>query len=326
MSSADDLVSDAEKLLESEVSEEEEEEPLPAAKRQKTEKKTILGDKKIAEKKIMTGLEPSTGPTSSAKYDPETIEKQLQFFKKLQMLRIHLEPALKALASSEDPKKEFGSNPALVKRVKNFTKSIQKLQKRTRPQALVDLFEERQPEEPDADDIEGCAKHSALTTDFCLKTAEATQRATDVEGQRSTFSVLQRNSIEEQIQNALRDNTWVSKVHPVCQTTGKQLTHLYDDRDFHIQFLKNITQDPLHQLKRGSSTSGGDQKLQNASELAILESKKRAKQKKRLNYERKASKGRKIRFEAIPKLQNFMASEPRQVSELQDMLMRGLFR
>eukprot|EP00929_Paragymnodinium_shiwhaense_P045117 TRINITY_DN23091_c0_g4_i1.p1 TRINITY_DN23091_c0_g4~~TRINITY_DN23091_c0_g4_i1.p1 ORF type:complete len:464 (+),score=154.58 TRINITY_DN23091_c0_g4_i1:106-1497(+) len=96
--------------------------------------------------------------------------------------------------------------------------------------------------------------------------------------------------------------------------------HIFDDRDFYVQLLREV-------LASGSAASGdAGQDLQ-----AELQG-RRSKQKKPKNeVERRASKGRKIRYVPIERLQNFMA--PRARSEASegalgvpiDALMKSLF-
>jgi len=77
---------------------------------------------------------------------------------------------------------------------------------------------------------------------------------------------------------------------------------IFDDRDFYVQLLKEVL-------------SGGAGVLSQQDEekqlLAEIQGRRASKRKAKEEVERRASKGRKIRFRPIEKLQNFMAGRPK---------------
>lgn len=82
---------------------------------------------------------------------------------------------------------------------------------------------------------------------------------------------------------------------------------IFDDRDFYVQLLREM-------LAAGGSSGSGGVGLagDDAAELrAKLQGRRAAKRQKLADVERRASKGRKIRYVPIEKLQNFMAPRPR---------------
>lgn len=78
---------------------------------------------------------------------------------------------------------------------------------------------------------------------------------------------------------------------------------VFDDRDFYAQLLKEVL---------ASGTKPGEGAKDEAKELqSELQGRRALKKRARAEVERRASKGRKIRYVPIEKLQNFMASRPR---------------
>lgn len=96
---------------------------------------------------------------------------------------------------------------------------------------------------------------------------------------------------------------------------------IYDDRDFYVSLLREV-------LSAGQSKNAdGDQ-----AALQDAEGKRHKQKKSGQDVERRASKGRKIRYVPIDKLQNFMASRPRPTNIVfehdtgaMDALIRSLF-
>merc|ERR1711865_672796 len=72
------------------------------------------------------------------------------------------------------------------------------------------------------------------------------------------------------------------------------------DRDFYVQLLREVLQ------------SGNQAGTEESRELKMeLQGRRASKKRNRAEVERRASKGRKIRYVPIEKLQNFVASRPR---------------
>lgn len=76
---------------------------------------------------------------------------------------------------------------------------------------------------------------------------------------------------------------------------------IFDDRDFYVQLLRES-------LASGDRQTGGEENRELQMEL---QGRRASKKRNRAEVERRASKGRKIRYTPIEKLQNFMASRPR---------------
>ncbi|KZT09910.1 TRAUB-domain-containing protein [Laetiporus sulphureus 93-53] len=76
----------------------------------------------------------------------------------------------------------------------------------------------------------------------------------------------------------------------------KEDTELFDDLDFYQQLLRDVIR------ARGSDSQGGEQ------DWMAHQRERKAKHKQKIDT--KASKGRKLRYEVHPKLQNFMVSVP----------------
>jgi len=83
----------------------------------------------------------------------------------------------------------------------------------------------------------------------------------------------------------------------------ESVKNIFDDKDFYVQLLREVL------ASNSSSVLGASQ---DEKELrAELQGRRASKRKAKAEVERRASKGRKIRYKAIEKLQNFMASRPR---------------
>lgn len=97
---------------------------------------------------------------------------------------------------------------------------------------------------------------------------------------------------------------------------------IYDDREFYVQLLREV-------LAGGGQA--GDEAREAQAELAS--GRRSGQKKRRADVERRASKGRKIRYVPIERLQNFMAPRPREVSQngllgelsMAEALMNSLF-
>ena len=90
------------------------------------------------------------------------------------------------------------------------------------------------------------------------------------------------------------------------------LENIFDDRDFYVQLLREVL-----------SSNAGGALAQSAEEnelYAEVQGRRAAKRKARADVERRASKGRKIRYRPIEKLQNFMTGRPRGIFSSQKTL------
>ena len=92
-----------------------------------------------------------------------------------------------------------------------------------------------------------------------------------------------------------------------------RLENIFDDRDFYVQLLREVL----------SGSAGGALSVQSAEErelYAEVQGRRAAKRKAKAEVERRASKGRKIRYRPIEKLQNFMTGRPRGTFNSQKIL------
>eukprot|EP00928_Gymnodinium_smaydae_P008350 TRINITY_DN13039_c0_g1_i1.p1 TRINITY_DN13039_c0_g1~~TRINITY_DN13039_c0_g1_i1.p1 ORF type:complete len:470 (+),score=163.91 TRINITY_DN13039_c0_g1_i1:158-1567(+) len=95
---------------------------------------------------------------------------------------------------------------------------------------------------------------------------------------------------------------------------GGEEFDIYDDRDFYVQLLREV-------LAGGGSAGDETRELQ-----AELQGRRAKKQKQRTDVERRASKGRKIRYVPIERLQNFMAPRPRgDIGDAMEALLQSLY-
>merc|ERR1711920_1183963 len=78
--------------------------------------------------------------------------------------------------------------------------------------------------------------------------------------------------------------------------------HIYDDHEFYVQLLREVL----------GNSSKDESVAEQAKEMqSELQGRRANKKKARTDVERRASKGRKVRYVPIEKLQNFMAPGPR---------------
>lgn len=90
---------------------------------------------------------------------------------------------------------------------------------------------------------------------------------------------------------------------------------IYDDREFYVQLLREV-------LSKGEAGQGSRSDLLAAAGdgdedvRAEIQGRRAARKRARADVERRASKGRKIRYVAIEKLQNFTAPRPRMGSAI----------
>jgi hypothetical protein len=110
----------------------------------------------------------------------------------------------------------------------------------------------------------------------------------------------------------------------------------YEDREFYTQMLREIVNAGSSSATAASVGGGGGSSngTHHDEEMKkLLHSKKEAKRLKKMEFERRASKGRKIRFMPIEKLENFTApgavksGRPEQLDEdTVDQIMKSLFK
>mmetsp|Transcript_22148 Transcript_22148/g.58708 ORF Transcript_22148/g.58708 Transcript_22148/m.58708 type:complete len:442 (-) Transcript_22148:248-1573(-) len=106
-------------------------------------------------------------------------------------------------------------------------------------------------------------------------------------------------------------------------------SEIYDDREFYVQLLREVLQ--------GGGSGAGDVLENRAKDLQAEMEGRRAAKKRKQQVDTRASKGRKIRYVPIPKLENFMAPRTRSLTntvsdaallmdDAVEVLVRSLFR
>merc|ERR1712106_157407 len=101
-----------------------------------------------------------------------------------------------------------------------------------------------------------------------------------------------------------RHNVFCSSSRPAAEDgsgAAELEQDIFDDRDFYVQLLRES-------LASGDRQDAGDESRELQMEL---QGRRASKKRNRAEVERRASKGRKIRYVLIEKLQNFVASRPR---------------
>merc|ERR1711959_865140 len=140
------------------------------------------------------------------------------------------------------------------------------------------------------------APMNAAIREWAIKLADEWKEQTSLEVKRPQFKVLDR-SIAAQMAHATEDkDRMVSRCHPAGDD-GSRDHSVYDDRDFYVALLREIVQ---------RSEGNYDEVTKAARDAAG------SKKRKRKEVDRRASKGRKIRYVPIEKLANFMAPVPRE--------------
>ncbi|CAD7948232.1 unnamed protein product [Amoebophrya sp. A120] len=295
---------------------------------------------------------------SGEKFAPQAVRTQVNFFKKLQKLRILLEPSLKRV---RDAGVGATNKASEIERQKSQHDQLLKLKSELQQLQVSSLPEEWQVgrAELQATSNNATSQTKAVlprlpeveqVVTSCVDALEQTRQETQVtvKGEKA-FKVLDQ-SIPAQIRNALLDKNWEKKVHPkkaaedrtsAASTTPATGTtsalknqdedlldrRFYDDRDFYAQMLQDIVSAGCTATK-GDDTSGRNLITSAATESANSKS-KALNSKKNLHYDRRASKGRKIRYVPIEKLQNFMTARSvvEQMNDtLVEQMMRSLFR
>lgn len=252
----------------------------------------------------------------------EQLQRQLDLYRRLLAIRIQLEQPLKAAhrlpqRHMEEHDEDIGAMQAQAWKLFD---SLVAIQGRKRGPAAEHLklkawtSRKRQRDETWSELEE---RHETAFS-WALDIFDDVKEKTKLEA-RKGFKVLEQ-SLSKQLNAALASDTaWMKKCHPQAgvheviggSTTSKDALYdpaIYDDHDFYSSMLKDI-------IQRGAP----------AGEKGTM-NKKPAKAR---DVERRASKGRKIRYVAIEKLQNFMAPAVRQHTidpHTADQLMGCLFQ
>jgi len=211
------------------------------------------------------------------------VQRQLDSFRSLLTLRIQLEQPLKAAHRIQQD--NTGSCADLRDKAEKLLDSLLELQGRSRGPAAAELAlgSRKRKREETWIDLE---ERNDRVFSWALGLFDDIKEKTKLEA-RKGFKVLEQ-SLSQQVNATLASDEWRRRCHPALSTEetadgskeGYDPT-IYDDRDFYTSLLKDIVQ-------------GKDAVVMRQTQ-------------KRKCVERRASKGRKIRFVPITKLQNFMA-------------------
>lgn len=275
-----------------------------------------------------------------------TVERQLEAIKHFSSLRIHLEPCLKAIASQqqndEDDSKrddEERTKTEILKLASQALTGLIKLQSLTQSAGTRHALESAVTSNT-TDPQQFLASTAVSITNYCAAVAERARQKTST-ATKTQFRVLDQ-SIPSQIEKAVQDESWKTKAVIPSHSSNSSV---YTDKDFYATWVKDFLQ---HTDRYGSSNVGGSSgeigrksaKKSTAQdllqtdadmgeELAALNL-KRQKSKKNELYDRRASKGRKIRYQPIEKLQNFVAAREDRYADcdedMLDQLVSSLFR
>jgi len=264
-------------------------------------------------------------PTKSALSSSCTgsqVKRQVEVFRKLQAIRIELQKPFTMAHRLPQKEVKSGEMDAMHAQAWHLFEELSKLQGRPRGPAapslqLPKLSRKRQRDET----WETLEKRNEAVFNWSLGIFDEVKERTKLEA-RKGFKVLDQ-SFAAQLNTTMRDDEWRRKCHPSVGSTevmGGPLASedapydplIYSDRDFYTMMLKDIVQ------QHGDAS---------AKEAATL-SKRQARKLKERNVERRASKGRKIRYKVHDKLQNFMA--PSRMQRLDplttDQYMKSLFQ
>lgn len=158
------------------------------------------------------------------------------------------------------------------------------------------------------------------------------QRCCPPTGRHSVISLPQAAGSAAQAGGSVDTNPETSSSVAAGETTAGAERHIVDDREFYVQLLREVLCDA------GGQSSHGGASDDIAEAQAQLQGRRAQKRKAKADVERRASKGRKIRYVPIEKLQNFMAPRARRgdlpkTMEVEpigedagDALVRSLFR
>ncbi|CAD7976275.1 unnamed protein product [Amoebophrya sp. A25] len=278
----------------------------------------------------------NAGASASSSLSGVVVRKQLELYKKLQKMRIMLEPALRRVADAEKDEEDADDcidksstsnkashfSPAALRGLRS---ALRDLQAATVPDGWASSMEE-QP-------VNHVSSATDAITTAALNTLEQTRQKTQVAVRNErAFKVLDQ-SIPAQIEAALEDEHWRKKValHRASQPSSTfDNTTVYDDREFYAAMLGEIVHgNGLSSSASRDGTDATDGTSTNKTNKSLASRVQLLQSKKNPDCDRRASKGRKIRYVAIEKLQNFMVPRPLENAmdeDLVDQMMNSLFR
>jgi len=148
--------------------------------------------------------------------------------------------------------------------------------------------------------------------------AKLSARCTPPPGRHKLFSATRETGLGDVENGAVDDHV------------AEAESEIYDDREFYVQLLREV-------LQGGGSGAGDVLEADRAKDLQAEVEGRRAAKKRKQQVDTRASKGRKIRYVPIPKLENFMAPRTRSLTNIVsdgallmddavEVLVRSLFR
>jgi len=133
------------------------------------------------------------------------------------------------------------------------------------------------------------------------------RRCTPLPGKHKIFGSVARRAAAKAVAAAEEEERPGQDSNHGSQAELEEEQDIFDDREFYVQLLREVATGG----ENGGIPVGMDLTSVDTQELQQVESRRAAKKRVRADVERRASKGRKIRYVPIEKLQNFMAPRPR---------------
>eukprot|EP00931_Biecheleriopsis_adriatica_P065273 TRINITY_DN39863_c0_g1_i1.p1 TRINITY_DN39863_c0_g1~~TRINITY_DN39863_c0_g1_i1.p1 ORF type:complete len:477 (+),score=141.30 TRINITY_DN39863_c0_g1_i1:36-1466(+) len=285
--------------------------------------------------------QPSAEDLARKEDEAKALKNQLEVWGSLVQLRIHLEGVLgigHRLPAGADST-SFRSDGAVAEEVnvaaedaRSLVGSLLSLQQdMTRHHVSMPSMEETSSKRSEVDAWSLVDERLQPVLDWALGVADHWKERTRLDSRRS-FKVLdqslrlQMQAVAETEPEKLRKRCTPPpgkhKVFRSSPATAKKAAEgeadaaesnaeddegaqdIFDDRDFYVQLLREV-------LSSSSGSAFGADGADDKELRAELQGRRATKRKARAEVERRASKGRKIRYRPIEKLQNFMASRPR---------------
>eukprot|EP00933_Yihiella_yeosuensis_P030749 TRINITY_DN24332_c0_g2_i1.p1 TRINITY_DN24332_c0_g2~~TRINITY_DN24332_c0_g2_i1.p1 ORF type:complete len:496 (-),score=149.51 TRINITY_DN24332_c0_g2_i1:179-1588(-) len=305
---------------------------------------TISGDMEKEYEKMMKTTEseleimrqPSSEDLEKRESDAKALKQQLEVWSSLVELRIHLEAALgigHRLPVGDNFAAFRSANPAVAQEVDAASKDVRGLagsllslqeglakQHGLDPSSAASSASSKGRPGSEASSWHALDARVEPVMDWALGVADDWKERTRLDARRGfkvldqSFRVQMQAVAEADSEKMRRRCTPLPGKHKVFTASEAEegndeavekedasVEDIFDDRDFYVQLLREV-------LGANSSNmlGGEDKELQ-----AELQGRRATKRKAKEEVERRASKGRKIRYKPIEKMQNFMSGRPR---------------
>jgi len=307
-----------------------------------------------SEQELAVMRQPSSADIAQKAENAKDLKRQIETWGALVELRIHLEAALSmahrlpsgivaGLFDKADTR-VLSQSGAVATDVSKFLGSLMSLQEQMIahecPSMATDLRGGAAPTAPSLEDKAWQMTDARLqrVLDWALNVADEWKEHTRLDARRSFKMLdqslrLQMQAVSDAEPEKLRKrctpppgkhavfgkSVKVTSESASAESTAQtadgadaSLENIFDDRDFYVQLLREVL----------SSNAGGAlaQSAEEKELYAEVQGRRAAKRKARAEVERRASKGRKIRYRPIEKLQNFMTGRPRGIFNSQKTL------